>query len=295
MDKWEERLIHLDHCRGIGWKAIYHILKKDRHLARIYDRSYNEWKQLLDLPQENLQNFYHDLHTLHIKRLLEQYAANQIECLTISDSEYPPSLKNIFNPPWVLYTRGNQSLLSEACILAAVGSRKPGTYGLQVIKHLLPPLIKRGYVIASGLAAGIDTEAHKLAILHGGKTIGVLGSGLLQIYPRENTGLALEMMKKGIVISEYSPFKKAEPWMFPNRNRIISGLSAGVLLIEAKERSGSLITAYHAMEQGKDVFAVPGSILSPESRGTNKLIQDGAAPVLSWQDIEAEMSGSNQN
>ncbi|WP_026692502.1 DNA-processing protein DprA [Peribacillus kribbensis] len=288
MEDFNIRLIHLDHCRGIGWKSIFRILQLDPSLSRIYENSPAHWQSLLQITRAHAAQFYEDLHQNVISPSLDKYKSHGIQCLTIADPDYPAALKNIYNPPWVLYMKGDVSLFNEGKHLAVVGPRKPSLYGLDSVKRLLVPLIKKGYIINSGLAAGIDAAAHKIALDHAGRTIAVLGGGLFHVYPKENGMLAQSIMKNGAVISEYAPSKKAEPWMFPQRNRIISGISKAVLVIEAKERSGSLITAYSALEQGRDVFSVPGNITSCLSAGTNRLIQEGAKPIVTHLDIEEE-------
>ncbi|PLT30072.1 DNA-processing protein DprA [Peribacillus deserti] len=290
MEDFKKKLIHLHHCRGIGWKSIHKILTLDPALSGLYDTSFNNWKKLLQIPDKQVHDFLHDLQTQSIDDFLQQYLLNDIQCITIYDPIYPAKLRNIYDPPWVLYIRGDMELLSAAPILAVVGPRKPSSYGIAITKSILAPLVKKGYVIISGLASGIDAISHQTALQFSGKTIGVLGGGIFHLYPKENIPLAIEMMKKGTVLSEYPPFKKPEPWMFPNRNRIISGMAEGVLITEAKEKSGSLITAYCALEQGREVFAVPGNITSSLSAGTNKLIQEGAKTVLTHVDIEEEFS-----
>jgi DNA processing protein len=148
--------------------------------------------------------------------------------------------------------------------------------------------VRKNFVIISGVATGIDAAAHEITLNEGGETVGVLGGGLLQIYPKSNVPLAREISKKGLLLSETPPARRAEPWMFPLRNRIISGVSQGIFVVEAKEKSGSLITAQAALDHGREVFALPGNISSPESIGTNQLIQDGAKLVLSSVQIEEE-------
>lgn len=290
MCHFHTRLILLNHCRGVGWKTIYMILKDDPSLEKLLAKRLEDWQnQLPHFKQNQLSLFYHDLHTINISQKMKQYEENKIIVLTYFDERYPQKLKQIYNPPWVLYLKGKQSLLEETKMLAVVGVRQPSSYGQEAISRILPPLIKEGYVIVSGLAAGIDTIAHRTAIDYRGSTIAVLGGGLFHIYPKDNIGLALHMMKEQLVLSEHPPSMKPERWMFPLRNRLISGLSNGVLIVEAKEKSGSLITAYHALEQGRDVFAVPGNITSPFSVGTNQLIQEGAKLVLHANDITSEI------
>ncbi|CAH0288978.1 DNA processing protein DprA [Peribacillus simplex] len=284
----KERLIHLHHCRGAGWKAIQTIMSKDPSLSSLFTTNYVEWAKILPIPSNKLSLFYKDLHSLNTIDKLKKYEDTQIHCLTIFDDEYPFLMKQIFDPPWVLYLRGDKKLLTRKNTLGVVGTRKPTSYGLEALKTILLPLVKKKFVIISGVAAGIDAESHKIALKEGGDTIGVLGGGLLQIYPKSNVTLAEEIINKGLLISETPPEMRAEPWMFPLRNRIISGLSQGVFVVEAKERSGSLITAQAALEHGREVFALPGNVTSPESQGTNQLIQDGAKLVLSSRQIEEE-------
>ena len=286
----KRRLILLHHCRGIGWNSIKDIVLDDPPLDRVFQKSFADWTILLPhLKHPNLSLFFHDLHSINIASLLKSYTENHIFIISIFDEEYPERLKNIFNPPWILFGKGNILLLKESRFLAVVGPRVPSIYGQEAVKRLLPGLVSGKIVIISGLAKGIDKMAHETAIEYSGGTIAVLGGGLYHLYPKENMPLALQMMKEQLVLSEIVPNRKPEPWMFPLRNRIISGLSDGVLIIEAKGRSGSLITAHSALEQGRGVFAVPGPINSPLSEGTNLLIQDGAKLVLSSNDIEEEL------
>ncbi|MFJ8243989.1 DNA-processing protein DprA [Peribacillus asahii] len=284
----KDKLIHLHHCRGAGWKTIQAIVQVDPLLSSLFTKSYAEWKDIVPLPSNKLQMFFRDLHSLSIMEKLRRYEECHIQCLTMFDEEYPYLLQQIFDPPWVLYMIGRKELLKEQNTLAIVGTRTPTTYGLGALKTILPKLVEKNFTIISGVAAGIDAAAHMVTLNEGGKTIGVLGGGLMHIYPKRNVQLAETMMKQGLLLSEIPPMRRAEPWMFPVRNRIISGLSRGVLVIEARKRSGTLITAQAALEQGRDVYALPGNILSPQSTGTNQLIQDGAKLVLAASDIEEE-------
>ncbi|MFE4810942.1 DNA-processing protein DprA [Peribacillus simplex] len=284
----QEKLIHLHHCRGAGWKSIQTIMSKDPSLSSLFTTDSVEWAKMLPIPSNKLNLFLKDLHSLNTIDKLKNYEDSQINCLTIFDDDYPFLLKQIFDPPWVLYYKGDKKLLTGKNTLGVVGTRKPTSYGLEALKSILLPLVKKKFVIISGVAAGIDAESHKITLREGGDTIGVLGGGLMQIYPKSNVTLAEEIISKGLLISETPPEMKAEPWMFPVRNRIISGLSQGVFVVEAKGRSGSLITAQAALEHGREVFALPGNVTSPESLGTNQLISDGAKLVLSYRQIEEE-------
>lgn len=220
-----------------------------------------------------------------IERAKQYLKINNIEYVTRADPIFPEGLaQSEVDPPLVLYYKGDINLVREKCI-AVVGTRKSSQYGKFATEKIVPELCENGLVIVSGLATGIDGYAHKAALDCGGKTIAVLGSGLFNVTPVSNVGLFDKICKCGLVISEYTPDTHASEYTFPQRNRIISGLSCGVLVIEAADRSGSLITAGCALEQGRDVFAVPGDIDRIRSVGTNKLIKQGATPVTCARDI----------
>lgn len=216
----------------------------------------------------------------------------QINCVTDEDEAYPKMLREIYDPPFILYYLGNIDFLNQAPCLSVVGARKHTTYGEQAINDIIKPLAECGVTIVSGLALGIDALAHQVAIDASGNTAAVLGSDLdwKNIGPKTNFRLAKEIVSRnGALISEFplgAPIFKTN---FPLRNRIVSGLSQGTLVIEAGENSGTLITANSALDQGRDVYAVPGSIYSRYSRGTNNLIKKGAKAITSAQDILEEM------
>jgi DNA processing protein len=208
-----------------------------------------------------------------------------IKILTWKDETYPQRLKEIEQPPPVLYVRGDY-LPDDLYAVAIVGTRRVTAYGRQITEELSSYLAANGITVISGLARGVDAIAHQTALKAGGRTIGVLGSGVDKIYPPEHRQLAEQiMMGHGAIVSDYAPGTPPDASNFPPRNRIISGLSLAVVVIEAGETSGALITAEFAAEQGREIFAVPGSILAPQSKGTNKLIQKGALPLLSVNDL----------
>lgn len=218
---------------------------------------------------------------------------NNIRVISKYDKEYPSKLLEIYNPPERLYLKGKLSS-SINCTnknIAIVGSRNMSTYGKEMAKMLARELARAGINVISGLARGIDAKAHEGALEGEGYTLGVLGCGINHIYPRENIELYLEMEKKGGIISEYEPDMPGLPKNFPERNRIISGLSDGVIVIEAKKKSGSLITAEHALEQGKQVYAVPGRAYDDNSEGTNNLIKMGALCVTCAEDVLWDLNG----
>ncbi|MCK9554630.1 DNA-processing protein DprA [bacterium] len=215
------------------------------------------------------------------KELCEE---NGIHAITVIDREYPDSLLNLRQPPPVIYARGNLSCLLKPSV-AIVGSRRASDYGKKTAYKISYEAASRGINIVSGLARGIDISAHKGALDAGGATVAVLGSGILNVYPRENGKFAGKISEKGLVISEFTLKSNPNPGNFPRRNRIISGLSSRVLVIEASLKSGSLITANFALEEGKDVYAVPGRIDSKLSEGSNQLIKDGAHCVAVHDDF----------
>lgn len=215
---------------------------------------------------------------------LEKVKAAGVEVVTFRDPRYPESLKEIYDPPILLYARGRTDLLG-AFKLAVVGSRRPSHYGTAVTDRLSSELAGAGLVIVSGMARGIDTAAHRGALRAGGDTIAVLGCGVDVVYPSENRKLAAEIAERGLVVSEFPMGTPAFPQNFPIRNRIISGISSGVMVVEGAQYSGSFITARLALEQGREVFAVPGNIVSKLSWGPNLLIKQGAALVQESRDV----------
>lgn len=223
-----------------------------------------------------------------VKQLAYERETRKVRFLACTDPGYPERLRQIPDPPLALFYRGEPSLLLDEKTIGVVGSRKPSPYGRAVCATLTKELAHAGFTIISGLAYGIDGEAHETAIKNGGRTIGVMGCGIDQIYPAGHRHLYHKMESMNLLISEYPPGTRATPGLFPERNRIISGLSAGVLIVEAAERSGSLITADCALEQGKDVYAVPGPIFSELSAGPHNLLKQGAKLVTKVSDILEE-------
>ncbi|MGQ9618137.1 MAG: DNA-processing protein DprA [Candidatus Aminicenantia bacterium] len=207
--------------------------------------------------------------------------------IPIFSEDFPSLLKEIDYPPLVIYLKGKKEVLKKPCI-SIVGTRKCTSYGRVVADSISSELSNRGIVIVSGLARGIDSVVHSSAV-ENGETIAVLGTGIDKIYPRENRKIAEKIEENGAIISEFPLGASALPFHFPLRNRIISGLSYITVVVEASERSGSLITSKWALEQGRDVLAVPGNITSSSSKGANLLIKQGAKPVLSWKDIFEEL------
>jgi DNA processing protein len=213
--------------------------------------------------------------------------------VTIGDPRYPQLLREIYDPPILLFTRGRLELL-ESIMLGVVGTRRPTPYGLAATERLAADLARAGLTIVSGMARGIDTAAHKSTLAAGGDTVAVLGCGVDVVYPSENRKLASDLAVKGLIVSEFPMGSTAFPQNFPIRNRIISGMSVGVLVVEGAQYSGSAITAKLAMDQGREVFAVPGNITSKLSWGPNLLIKQGAKLIQDWNDVVAELPAESR-
>jgi DNA processing protein len=214
---------------------------------------------------------------------------SQINIIRISDKEYPELLKKIYDPPEELYVKGDISALSEKC-LAIVGTRTATEYGKAIARKYAKELSQYGFTIVSGLAEGIDTEAHKGALEGGGKTIAVFGCGIDQIFPASNIKLAGDIEENGALVSEYKPGTPAAKWTFPRRNRIISGMSLGVIMVEGHYDSGAMITAKLALDEGREVFAVPGNVEIEQTKGPHWLIKQGAKLAESIDDILEEFN-----
>lgn len=241
-----------------------------------------------DFPQALWDRFLACRPEIDPESLLAGYREKGIAIVTRTDPEYSRELLQISNPPCMLYYYGDISLLQKKAI-AVVGSRRASGYGLKNGKAIAAELGKWGLVIVSGMARGIDSAAHEGALESEGKTIAVLGSGVDVVYPRENQTLYNLIKRKGLIVSEYPPGTRPLKGNFPIRNRIISGLSQGVFVVEAQAKSGSLITADFALEQGKDIFALPGPVNNANSMGTLRLIQNGAKLVIHAGDILEEL------
>ncbi|MCM3765744.1 DNA-processing protein DprA [Neobacillus niacini] len=291
MNEFNEKLIALLHYPTISWSTVFQILKRDPTLDTLHPYQSSEQLKMAFPSTGNLatepsnESFYPEI----IHEQIRQYKTNDITVITIFDKQYPKYLKEIYQPPWALFAKGDLSLLEKEPKLAVVGSREATQYGKNAIRSLFPELIENGIVIVSGLAKGIDTLAHEHAIKNNGRTIAVIAGGLYHIYPKENVKLAKEMMNTQLIVSEYPPDTMPQRWHFPARNRIISGMSQGTFIIEAKRKSGSLITANYAVNEGREVFSLPGSIFNPCSVGANDLIQQGAKLVTNAGDILVEL------
>jgi DNA processing protein len=288
------RLIHLHRCRGLSRQKLRKLLHLDPSLNMIYHLSTTQLRKTLMISQSSSEALYQDIQNPKIIDEINR-DLNEYTILTILDENFPPMLKMIKDPPLVLYTSGELSLLTVTPSISVIGTRNPSPFAFPNMKLIVAPLIMNDWVIVSGMAKGIDSFAHRLALQYQGKTIAVLGSGFHHIYPKENIKLFREISQNGLAISEYPPNVRPKPYHFPERNRIISGLSFATLVIEATERSGTLITVEHALDQGREVYAVPGSPHVPQSKGCLKLIQEGAKLVQTCEDIYSDWEELGDN
>lgn len=286
--KEKERLAALSFSNffKIGPKSIIKLLNYFGSLDQAYYSDFENLKRA-EIKEEVIYAFLKFRQEFSIENAIARLEKNKIKFVYLEDASYPRILKEICDPPFILYYRGNINFNNNKG-LAVIGSRKHSAYGEKIINFLLTSISQVNLVIISGLARGIDALAHKEALKNKLKTIAVLGTGLEEndFYPLENLKLAKEIIASGgALISEFPPGTKALRQNFPLRNRIISGLSRAVLIIEAKERSGSFITAKEALDQGREVMAIPGNIFSEFSNGTNKLISEGAQLIKDGADI----------
>lgn len=246
----------------------------------------------LNLPRNMLRHFCDARRKINLPQMMAAVARAGASLVTLEDEAYPALLRQLPDRPLLLYVRGQLKAEDDKC-LAVVGTRKASKYGWDVANQLAAEIANQGITIVSGLAQGIDAAAHRGALQTGGRTIALIGTGIDQIYPRENTDLADEIVNNGAIVSEMPLGAKPLAKNFPQRNRLISGMSLGVLVVEAPAKSGALNTVSHALDQGREVFAVPHNIFSLSGRGCNQLIQEGAKLVADVEDILEELDLSH--
>jgi DNA processing protein len=278
-------------CKGVGIKTLL-ALAEQHCLVSLFNLPHAALLQL-GLTSSQAHNLLHTnwQQVAHYQQLLQH---NNITVITFFDARYPDNLKQIASAPLLLFCKGDVALLSSPQI-AIVGSRNATPVGLEIAAEFAYQLTQAGITITSGMARGIDGAAHKGALAGSGKTIAVLGTGVDVYYPKQHSLLSTQVLEQGLLVSEFLPGTAASAHNFPRRNRIISGLALGVLIVEAEIKSGSLITARYAIEQNKDVFAVPGSIRNPLAQASHFLIKQGAKLVENVTDILEEVSFSCQS
>jgi DNA processing protein len=275
--------VGLNLVKGVGAARFRLLLEAFGDAEQAWQASPNALREA-GLSKRVVEAFLRIRSSDLLERTWQQIESQGIQVLTWEDASYPRLLKEIEQPPPVLYARGEVTGDDEWAV-AIVGTRRITAYGRQVAEDLAGAMARNGITVVSGLARGVDAVAHQACLKNGGRTLAVLGSGVDHIYPPEHRRLAQEIVANGAVLSDYPPGTPPEAANFPPRNRIISGLARATLVVEAGRSSGALITATFAVEQGREVFAVPGGIYSPASQGTNQLIQQGARPYLTPQDI----------
>jgi DNA processing protein len=282
----QEALLHwlaLHLVPGLGTAQAHKLLRRLRSPQAVFHASVSELESC-GLRAGVAQSIVSGVSFEEAAAELDKMRAAGAEVVTLEDARYPEALKEIYDPPILLYARGRSELLASRQI-AVVGSRRPSPYGSAVAAKLGAELAGAGLTITSGMARGVDTAAHHGALRDGGNSIAVLGCGVDVVYPAENRRLADEIATRGLLLSEFPMGTEAFPQNFPIRNRIISGMSLGVIVVEAAQYSGSLITARLASDQGREVFAVPGNIVNRLSWGPNQLIKQGATLVQEWKDV----------
>jgi DNA processing protein len=273
---------------GVGSILIKRLLDRFKTPEAVFRASLKELVRIEGLGEKVAGEIRKGPSDKAVKRELSLLEKTGGKVVTLKDGDYPTRLKDIYDPPALLYLRGEFRIEDELAV-AIVGSRKTSAYGREVTEKIGEDLARHGVTVVSGMARGIDSVAHKGALQGGGRTIAVLGCGVDVIYPPENRNLFYQIIEQGAILSEFPMGSPPEGGHFPRRNRIISGLSIGVVIVQASSESGSLITAGYALEQGREVFAVPGNVGAEGSRGTNQLIKEGAKLVESSDDILEEI------
>lgn len=274
---------------GIGPASLQKIIESISDIDQIFKLKDFELSALPFLNSKDCEKISSLRNSKILNNELKEIEKNKVKVIDLFDASYPDLLKQISHPPVVLYAKGNLNLLEQP-LVAVVGTRTPTGYGKETAYNFSYKLSSLKITVVSGLALGIDTAAHKGALPAEGSTIAVLGSGLNCIYPRQNKQLATQIAKEGLLLSEYPLDTKPLACNFPRRNRIISGLSVGTIVVEAAQRSGALITANYAVGQNREVFAVPGRINDFQGKGPNSLIKEGAKLVDSVEDVLEEIN-----
>lgn len=288
-NSFEHKMLVLHYVQPLSVNRLLPLFKEDAKLQHIVTMPPSKLALLLKMTRENAQKLQENFRKVNARDLQSYYQKLKITPVFFYDQNYPEKLKEIYDPPAVLYCRGDISLLMIEKKLAIVGSRTATNYSQKCLDVILPPLIKHNYTIVSGLAKGVDKLAHESTMKRSGRTIAVLGHGFNYSYPSENKDIALKMMHEQLVITEYPPYMKPKKWQFPMRNRIISGLSEGVVVTEAAEKSGTMSTVDYGLDHGRHIFAIPGDIASLVSVGPHKLIDEGAKLIWNGQQIIDEI------
>lgn len=281
---------------GLGPVKLYSIFKYFNDIKEAWNADLEEFVNIDNITQNNIEQIREARFNINPDKEIDVLDRENIKAITLIDEDYPYMLKQMHDPPFVIYYKGKFDKTKLDKCIGMVGTRKPSYSGKKTSYKLSFELAQNNITVISGMAAGIDTESHKGALkFENGYTIAVLASGVDHIYPMSNKNLYYEIIDRGMVLSEYPPLTLPETWRFPARNRIISGLSKGVVIVEAAEKSGALITSDFALEQGKEVFAVPGDINNSMSKGPNNLLKQGATVITEVNDIISCFNWANNN
>jgi DNA processing protein len=284
-----KHLLAINRIENIGPVTIKKLWEHFGSIENAWGARVEDILKIDGIKKNAVDAFVQNRDTINLDQELENIQKNKIKVLTLEDDAYPTALKNIYAPPPVLYVKGNIDKIGDK-IISIVGTRRASRYGREIAKKLAYELSAVGFTIVSGLAAGIDTSAHQGALEAGGKTLAVFGCGVDVVYPSSNIGLAKEIESSGALLSEFPLGSGPDKGTFPRRNRVISGLSLGTIVIEGHYTSGAMITAKYALEQGREVFAVPGNVELEQSKGPHWLIKNGAKLVETVDDVLEELN-----
>lgn len=292
---FHHRLLALHYVLPVPLNRLKPLLQVDPDLVICEYMTTNQLSRLLKLSHQRARKFKESYRKALETPLIQAYKTHNITPLPFDHPNYPKQLNTLYDPPAVLYAKGRLDYLLMNYHVAVIGSRDATDYSKQIMSYIIPPLVKHDMVIVSGLAKGADAMAHQFTHDIGGKTIGILGHGHFHRYPQENSYLYDIMEKHHLTLSEYPPYVAIQKWYFPMRNRIISGLSHAVVVTEAKEKSGTVSTLQHALDNGKDVYCVPGPITSMLSLGPHQSLLEGAKPLWHGYQIVEELLAMKPN
>ena len=279
--------VWLSSLRGVGAVTAAALLRRFGTPENVFLASAEDYKEVDGLKASDISQLLRkDIESAG--KTIAMCAEIGCRVITLQDAIYPDRLRNIYDSPIILYVKGELPMIDDEPAVAIVGTRDCTPYGLKAAENISFQLARRGLLVVTGLARGVDSAAARGALRGGGRVVGVIGSGLDVVYPPENKALFGDVVKNGAIVSEYPPGAAAKPFHFPARNRILSGISLGVAVVEAPKKSGALITAARALEQGRDVFALPGNVDAKSCEGSNLLLREGAIPIMSGEDIAVE-------
>ncbi|SIS37686.1 DNA-processing protein DprA [Salimicrobium flavidum] len=281
----KRNLLLLQSSPHVTRNLLKKMIRQDPSLATYNQIPPERWYDQLNIPLERAQKIRNHVALYSVQKSLDE-ALERFHAIIFSDDSYPETLKMIPDPPLAFYASGDLSLLGHKKLISVIGTRNPSSYALPAMKKIFLPLVKQDYCFVSGMAMGVDQFAHKLAVHNNGRTIAVLGSGFEHVYPKNDLSLYSKMASEHLVISEHAPHVVPRKFHFPERNRLISGLSEATIVVEARMKSGTMITVDQALEQGKEVYAFPGPVGSETSEGCHAIIDQGAKIVHTHHDIQ---------